>query len=174
MGVKLVRILSKILMEQEESSSSMDDILNRFKVLRIVLQDLLTSSTEDDYSRLDDLSKLITDIKIIVFKPTTFQIKFKNGSQMNLKYIPTPQELNPEDKDDYKPRDYFQCQITGKKYSLGNRSEYLQALDNIGRILSQAPIGSGNNQSTKDQDAAPEEPEAGSDDADNDKEEDED
>lgn len=158
MDIKLVKILFRILKEEaEETTSNMTDILNRYKVLRLVLQDLLTSSTEDDYSRQDDLTKLIVDIEVVVFKPTTFLIKFKNGSEMQLKYIPTPQELDPKNKGDYKPRDYFQCQIVGKKYNLGNRSEYLQALDNIGRALSQKPVGSGGNQATKDQEQTPEE-----------------
>jgi hypothetical protein len=160
MDMKLVPLLKKILKEEYEASSNVSDALNRFKVLKLVLQDLLTGKAQDEYSRQDDLEKLISDIEVIVFKPTTFQITFKNGSKMNLKYDPTPMEL--QNRDDYKARDFFQCQIMGKKYNLGNRSEYLQALDYIGKALSEKPVGNTNNQtdnSNDDEELPDEEPE---------------
>lgn len=157
MGIKLTDILRVILKEQEEAPSSVTDTLNRFKVLRLVLTDLLTSGSESDFDKEDDLTKLVSDIEIIVFKPTTFQIKFKNGSMMNLKYDPTPMELDPSKNTKYKARDYFQCQIMGKKFDLGNRSQYLQALNYIGQALTNKPIGSTDKQTTKDQDKLPEE-----------------
>lgn len=149
--MKLLPIVYGILREQESESSAMTDILNRFKILRLVLEDLLTSGSEDQYSREDDLTKLISDISIITFKPTTFQVKFKNGSKMNLKYDPTPMQLKSDSGTDYKAKDYFQLQIMGKKYNLQNRSEYLQALDYIGKALEEKPIGTGNNQASQDQ-----------------------
>lgn len=151
--MKLLPIVFGILREQEAegSTSNVTDILNRFKILRLVLEDLLTSGSEDSYSREDDLTKLVSDISIITFKPTTFNIKFKNGSKMNLKYDPTPMQLKPDSGTDFKPKDYFQLQILGKRYNLQNRSEYLQALDYIGKALEEKPIGTGNNQSSKDE-----------------------
>jgi hypothetical protein len=159
MAIKLLGILKDILKEEYDASSNVSDALNRFKVLKLVLQDLLTAKAQDEYSREDDLEKLISDIEVIVFKPTTFQITFKNGSKMNLKYDPTPREL--QNSKEYKARDFFQCQIMGKKYNLGNRSEYLQALDYIGKALSEKPIGSTNNQTdnSTDQELPDEEPE---------------
>lgn len=148
---KLIDILVEVLVEEEQASADVDQMLERFKILKYVLEDLLTSSKGDDYNRGEDLGKLISKIDIIVFKPTTFKITFKNGASMNLKYDPTPMEMDPKNKGDYKPRDFFWCQILGKKYSLGNRSEYMQALDYISKALESKPIGSGNNQSTQDQ-----------------------
>lgn len=151
MTVKLTDLLIEALAEQEQESAGVDQMLERFKILRYVLEDLLTSTKGDDYNRGEDLGKLISKIDIIVFKPTTFKITFKNGASMNLKYDPTPMENDPESDQKYKPRDYFWCQILGKKYSLGDRSEYTQALDYISQALASKPIGSGNNQSTQDQ-----------------------
>lgn len=151
MGINLTDILIEVLMEEEKSSAEVDQMLERFKLLKYVLEDLLTSSKGDDYNRGEDLGKLISKIDIIVFKPTTFKITFKNGASMNLKYDPSPMEMDPKNKSDYKPRDFFWCQISGKKYSLGNRSEYMQTLDYISKSLESKPIGSGNNQSTQDQ-----------------------
>lgn len=151
--MKLLPIVFGILREQdaESASSNVTDILNRFKILRLVLEDLLTSGSEDAYSREDDLTKLISDISIITFKPTTFGIKFKNGSKMNLKYDPTPMQLKSDSGTDSKAKDYFQLQILGKRYNLQNRSEYLQALDYIGKALDEKPIGTTDNQASKDQ-----------------------
>ena len=109
MITKLTDLLIEALVEQEQESPAVDQMLERFKILRLVLEDLLTSSKGDDYNRGEDLGKLISKIDIIVFKPTTFKISFKNESSFNLKYDPTPKEI--EGGEEYKPRDYFWCQI---------------------------------------------------------------
>lgn len=151
--MKLTEILLKGLKEAEEESggedfskdaSSVEEVLGRFKVLRLVLTDLLTSGDSTD------LDSLLDSISIVSFKPTTFKIQFKNGGSMNLKYDPTPMQTDPQKKVKFKPKDAFQCQIAGKRFSLENRSEYLQALEYINQTLDKNPIGSGNNQTTQD------------------------
>jgi len=177
--MKLTDILLKVLKEAEgdepesdgedfsKDASSVEDVLGRFKILRLVLTDLLTSGDSED------IKSLVDSISIVTFKPTTFKITFKNGGSMNLKYNPTPMQIDPQKKINFKPKDYFQCQIAGKRFALENRSEYLQALEYIEEILKKNPIGNGNNQTTPDtqggdtgatQDTGGEPPEEGDDD----------
>lgn len=150
--MKLTTILRQILKEEQDGedfskdASSVDDVLGRYKILKLVLTDLLTSNNPGD------LDSLLDSISVVSYKPTTFKITFKNGGTMNLKYDPTPMQTDPQKKVDFKPKDYFKLQITGKKYSLQNRSEYLQALEYIEDAMEKAPIGTGNNQSNQDQD----------------------
>lgn len=148
--IKLTDILLKVLKEEQDGedfskdASSVDDVLGRFKILKLVLTDLLTSHSSED------LDSLLDSISVVSYKPTTFKITFKNGGTMNLKYDPTPMQTDPQKKVNFKPKDYFQLQIAGKKYSLQNRSEYLQALEYIQDAMEKAPIGTGNNQSNQD------------------------
>lgn len=152
MGKNLTDLLVEVLVEQEQDiNSNVNEILERFNVLRLVLEDLLTSSQGDDYDKTNDVEQLVSGIDIIVYKPTTFRVKFRNGSSMNLKYDPSKTQLNPTEKEEFKPRDYFRCDVLGKRYNLGNLAEYQQCLDYIAKALATKPIGSGNNQSTKDQ-----------------------
>lgn len=150
--MKLTTILIQILKEEQDGedfskdASSVDDVLGRYKILKLVLTDLLTSNNPGD------LDSLLDSISVVSYKPTTFKITFKNGGTMNLKYDPTPMQTDPQKKVDFKPKDYFKLQIAGKKYSLQNRSEYLQALEYIEDAMEKAPIGTGNNQSNQDQD----------------------
>ena len=149
--ISLINILKKVLKEAEEVDqdkpedipSNLEEMLARFQILKPVLQDLLTSG--NDVSD-EDLNNIVANIEVAVYKPTTFKVVFKNGSEMMLKYDPTPAQINK--KDNYKAKDYFQCLIAGKKYSLQNRSQFLQALDYIGDALKTGPIGKGNNQSS--------------------------
>jgi hypothetical protein len=173
----LLDILVNVLMEAEEETpedrddtlapnddpadqpvSNMDVLMDRFKILRYVLEDLLVPDQEAESERYDDMRELLDDIQIVAYKPTTFKVIFRNGEKMNLIYNPTPAQTDPVHKMTYKARDFFQCRILGKKFKLQNRSEYLSAIDYIGQALDGRPVGGANNQTNNQ--AGTEEPEA--------------
>ena len=57
-------------------------------------------------------------------KPSTFKVEFKNGQDMQLKWMGKG----------------FQATVEGKRYILDNVSEYQQCLDKIGHMLASGPI----------------------------------
>lgn len=130
-----------ILSEQEtpiETESDMDKILNGSKKVAQVLCELLTSYDTYNANALEELKNVITDIKVISYKPTTFRVVFKTGNYFDLKYDPTPLELKY--KDDFKSKDSFIAIVAGRKYFLVNRSEFEQALDALNAQMRQRPI----------------------------------
>ena len=136
--MKIRDIVKLMIREADEESpedvpNNLDVMLQRFKILNPVLDDLLGTDK-------DDIENIISNIEVVVFKPTTFKVVFKNGNEMLLKYSPSPTGINGINKSDFKPKDFFQCQISGKKFNLINRSQFQQAIDNIGELLKKGPI----------------------------------
>lgn len=117
----------------EDAPSNTQVMLQRFKILTPVLNDVL--GTEGD-----DIENLVSNIDVAVYKPTTFQITLKNGNDFMLKYMPAPVGVNGISKSDFKPKDFFQLLISGKKFNLINRSQFQQSLDYIATALKTGPV----------------------------------
>lgn len=143
--MKLLSIFKKILQEEVkeiESESDMEKIMSGSPKVTGILTDLLTSKQGSSDAAKEELRQVVTDIKIISMKPTTFRIVMKNGSFFDLKYNPSPLQLRFPDQ--FKPIDAFTVLISGKKYDIGTESEYQQALDYINNLLKTQPAGQGN------------------------------
>jgi hypothetical protein len=131
------------LLEAEEKTdiqneSNLEKILKSSKKLTAVLVDLLTTQKHLNDEAKEQIRNVVSDIKCISYKPTTFRVVIPNGNYFDMKYDPTPLELRyPED---YKPQDSFTILVSGKKYNIANRSEYEQCLDYINVLLSTNPI----------------------------------
>lgn len=121
-----------------ETESTLEKVLRQSKKVTSVLAELLTSQKKFNEKSKDEIREIVSDIRFISYKPTTFRIIIKNGNYFDLKYDPTPLELkNPEE---YDVRDSFVVMVSGKKYNLTNRSEMEQALDYINILLKTSPI----------------------------------
>lgn len=121
-----------------ETESNLEKILAKSPKITSVLLKLLTSQKSKNDTSLDQIRDTVSDIRCISYKPTTFRVVIPNGNYFDIKYDPTPVELNyPED---FNPADSFQVLVSGKKYSIANRSEYEQALDYINILLKTNPI----------------------------------
>jgi hypothetical protein len=131
--INIVKLMLKEAEDPEDVPSNVKVMMDRFKILKPVIDDLL--GTDDT-----DIENIVSNIEVVVFKPTTFKVVFKNGNEMLLKYSPAPTGINGISKSNFKPKDFFQCQISGKKFNLINRSQFQQALDYIGQLLKNAPI----------------------------------
>lgn len=153
-----IQIFKKRLVEAEvvtpvESESTLEKVLNQSKKLPKVLTKLLTTEKTYNEQAKKQLRELVSDIRCVSYKPTIFRIVVPTGNFFELKYDPTPMELN--NPDEFKPQDSFVVLISGKKYNIANRSEYLQCLDYINQILKTGPI-------TKEpEEEQPESPEGG-------------
>jgi hypothetical protein len=121
-----------------ETESNLEKVLSKSpKVTNVLLKLLTTQKSKNDKS-LEQIRNTVSDIRCISYKPTTFRVVIPNGNYFDIKYDPTPLELNyPED---FSPSDSFQVIVSGKKYSISNRSEYEQALDYINILLKTNPI----------------------------------
>jgi len=144
---------------QEAEQSDMDKVLLRYPKLRYTLIKVLTSQKDPGPIADKEIKDIVTDIKAICYRPTTFKIVFKNSNYMDLKYDPTPSMVkNPQE---YTPSDYFRVTVLGKDYDLGLNSDYEQALDQIAIAMSHNPIDTKNpdlqDQATENGEA-PEEP----------------
>lgn len=131
------------LYEQEvrteiESESTLEKILRKSKKVTDVLTRLLTSQKSFNEKAKDEIREIVTDIRFMSYKPTTFRIVVKNGNYFDLKYDPTP--LNIKYPEDFDVKDSFVIAILGKKYNLANQSELEQALDYINILLSSKPV----------------------------------
>lgn len=155
--MKLTTIFKQVIYEIEQvisTESDMEKVLSRSKKVRSVLIKLLTGQENDSEKGIKELRNIVTDIKCIAYKPTTFRVVFKNGNYFDLKYSPVPLQIQyPED---FKPEDAFVVLISGKKYNITNKSEYQQALDYLNRAMKQQPV----NQAAKAEEETPEEPAA--------------
>lgn len=121
-----------------ETESNLDKILNKSPKVTNVLIKLLTGESRKNEQAVEQIRSTVSDIRCISYKPTTFRVVIPNGNYFDLKYNPTPLEL--EYPEDYQPSDAFQVAVSGKKYTLGNRSEFEQAIDYINILLKTAPI----------------------------------
>lgn len=124
------------------NESDLEKVLKKSPKVTYTLMRLLTSQKEVNQKAQDEIRDIVTDIKIISFRPTTFRIIFKNSNYFDLVYNPSPLEVQNPEK--YKPSDFFRVAIVGKRYDLSNDSEFEQALDYIGQCLKFNPIDSKN------------------------------
>jgi hypothetical protein len=121
-----------------ETESNLEKILAKSPKVTSVLLKLLTTQKSKNDTALEQIRETVSDIRCISYKPTTFRVVIPNGNYFDIKYDPTPLELQyPED---FKPSDAFQVIASGKKYNIVNRSEYEQALDAINVLLKNNPI----------------------------------
>ena len=121
-----------------QTESNLEKVLSKSPKVTSVLLKLLASQSKKNDKSIEQIRNTVSDIRCISYKPTTFRVVIPNGSFFDLKYNPSPLELNyPED---FKDSDFFQVIANGKKYDIVNRSEYEQALDQINILLKNKPI----------------------------------
>ncbi len=143
MKTNYLHIFRKKLQEAEvvtpiESESTLDKVLNQSKKLPKVLTKLLTTEKSYNEEAKKQLREVISDIRCVSYNPTIFRVIVPTGNFFELKYDPTPIELN--NPEDVEPQDSFTVTVLGKKYNIANRSEYLQCLDYISQILKTSTI----------------------------------
>jgi hypothetical protein len=148
----------KFLFEEEntiESVSDMDKIISDSPKIRNILIKLFSGSNSEK-DAVDDIKSIVSDIKCIQRKPTTFRVVLKNGANLDIKYTPTPLQLkNPEDYGKY---DGFTITISGKKYRVSVNSEFDQCLTYLGKLMGEKPILKGEEPGEEEgQEAPPEE-----------------
>lgn len=132
------KVLYEVEITQVENESNLEKIIKKSPKVTNTLIKLLTTQDKKNIKGVDQLREVVSDIRCISYKPTTFRVVIKNGNFFDLKYNPTPLELRyPED---FNPSDSFQVLVSGKKYNISNRSEYEQALDYINILLKTDPI----------------------------------
>jgi hypothetical protein len=121
-----------------ETESNLEKILSKSPKVTSVLLKLLASQNKKNDKTVEEIRNTVSDIRCISYKPTTFRVVIPNGNYFDIKYDPTPLELNyPED---FNPSDSFQVLVSGKKYNISNNSEYEQAMDYINILLKTKPI----------------------------------
>lgn len=98
----------------EEVSDPTPEILAKFPTLKKTIVHLLTPDFEEFVEKIGWMSP----------KPSTFKVEFKNGQDIQLKWMGKG----------------FQATVEGKRYFLDNVSEYQQCLDKIGHMLASGPI----------------------------------
>lgn len=116
-----------------ENESNLEKIISKSPKVTNTLIKLLTTQNKKNEKSIGQLREIISDIRCISYKPTTFRVLLPNGNFFDLKYNPSPLELkHPED---FAESDLFQVIANGKKYDIVNRSEFEQALDQINILL---------------------------------------
>lgn len=130
--------LAEVEITKIENESNLEKIIKKSPKVTNTLIKLLTTQEKKNEKSVNQLREVISDIRCIAYKPTTFRVIIPNGNFFDLKYNPSPLELKyPED---FKDADFFQVIANGKKYDIVNRSEYEQALDQINILLKNAAI----------------------------------
>lgn len=102
--------------DKEEVADPTPELLAKFPTLKKALVHLLTPDFEEFVEKVGWMSP----------KPSTFKVEFKNGQDIQLKWMGKG----------------FQATVEGKRYFLNNVSEYQQCLDKIGHMLAAGPITS--------------------------------
>jgi hypothetical protein len=121
-----------------ENESNLEKIISKSPKVTKTLIKLLTTQNKKNEKSIEQLREIISDIRCISYKPTTFRVLLPNGNFFDLKYNPSPLELKyPED---FSESDAFQVVANGKKYDIVNRSEFEQALDQINVLLKTSAI----------------------------------
>ena len=121
-----------------ENESNLEKILEKPNKISKVLALLLTTQNSLNDEAKTQLREVVSDIKCISYKPTTFRVVIPNGNYFDLKYDPTP--LNIQYPDDFQSKDSFTVIVSGKKFHLANNSELDSAIDYINILLSTSPI----------------------------------
>lgn len=124
--------------EPPQSETDLDKILSKSPKVTYTLVKLLSTYDKVSNKAKEEIKNLVSDVRCISYKPTTFRFILSNGNYFDLKYNPTPLQL--KDPSDYVPSDSFQVIILGKKYDISLRSEYEQALDYIQKIQREKAI----------------------------------
>jgi hypothetical protein len=127
---------------QAESQSDLEKVLTKSPKVANALMALLTSQSSLNSKAQEEIRDVVSDIKVITYRPTTFRIIFKNTNYFDLIYDPSPLEVRNEK--DYKAIDFFRVAIKGKRYYLSNGSDFEQALDYICQCMKSNPIDSNN------------------------------
>ena len=122
-----------------ENESNLEKILEKPNKISKVLALLLATQNSLNDEAKTQLREVVSDIKCISYKPTTFRVVIPNGNYFDLKYDPTP--LNIQYPDDFQSKDSFTVIVSGKKFHLANNSELDSAIDYINILLSTSPIG---------------------------------
>ena len=122
-----------------ENESNLEKILEKPNKISKVLALLLTTQNSLNDEAKTQLREVVSDIKCISYKPTTFRVVIPNGNYFDLKYDPTP--LNIQYPDDFQSKESFTVIVSGKKFHLANNSELDSAIDYINILLSTSPIG---------------------------------
>lgn len=130
--------LAEVEITKIENESNLEKIIKKSPKVTNTLIKLLTTQEKKNEKSVNQLREVISDIRCIAYKPTTFRVVIPNGNFFDLKYNPSPLEL--EYPEDYKDGDFFQVIANGKKYDIVNRSEFEQALDQINILLKNAAI----------------------------------
>jgi hypothetical protein len=159
MKINYYEIFRNKLIEAEETviqnKSNLEKIFEGSKKISSVLVELLTTEKSLNKEAIEQIRNVVSDIKCISYKPTTFRVVIPNGNFFDMKYNPSPLEIQyPED---YKPMDSFIIDVSGKRYSIGNRSEFEQCLDSINILLSTNPVTKPVEPETPAEEPAPEE-----------------
>lgn len=137
--------------EAPQQASDLDKVLEKSPKVVYTLMKLLSSQSSVNDKADKEIREIVSDIKIITYRPTTFRIVLKNANYFDLVYDPTPLELSNEKS--YSPSDFFRVVVAGKRFDLGNKSSFEQALDYIGLTMKNNPIDS-NNPDLQQQDTA--------------------
>ena len=122
-----------------ENESNLEKILEKPNKISKVLALLLTTQNSLNDEAKTQLREVVSDIKCISYKPTTFRVVIPNGNYFDLKYDPTPSNI--QYPDDFQSKDSFTVIVSGKKFHLANNSELDSAIDYINILLSTSPIG---------------------------------
>jgi hypothetical protein len=101
-----------------ENESNLEKILEKPNKISKVLALLLTTQNSLNNEAKTQLREVVSDIKCISYKPTTFRVVIPNGNYFDLKYDPTP--LNIQSPDDFQSKDSFTVIVSGKKFHLAN------------------------------------------------------
>lgn len=99
---------------EDEVTDPTPEILAKFPTLKKTIIHLMTPDFEEFVEKIGWMSP----------KPSTFKVEFKNGQDIQLKWLGKG----------------FQATVEGKRYFLNNVSEYQQCLDKIGHMLASGPI----------------------------------
>src|SRR6056300_1108428 len=99
---------------EDEVTDPTPEILAKFPTLKKTIVHLLTPDYEEFIEKIGWMSP----------KPSTFKLEFKNGQDLQLKWMGKG----------------FQATVEGKRYFLDNVSEYQQCLDKITAMLASGPI----------------------------------
>jgi len=127
------KVLYEVEITQIENESNLEKIIKKSPKVTNTLIKLLTTQNKKNDKAVEQLREIVSDIRCIAYKPTTFRVIIPNGNFFDLKYNPSPLELRY--KEDFQDSDLFQVIANGKKYDIVNKSEFEQALDQINILL---------------------------------------
>lgn len=137
-----------------ENESNLDKILEKPNKISKTLVTLLTTENSLNDEAKNQLREVVSDIRCISYKPTAFRIVIPNGNYFDLKYDPTP--LQVQYPGDFQTKDAFTVAVSGKKFHLANNSELDSALDYINILLKTAPVGKAPEETEAEPPAEPE------------------